>query len=441
MSPYPIYEVELVGTFANNGVIIGQPFAIGDGPATFVIPAGANQLLLGANDNAYSDNLGSWTLSVYTGSGSKPTISLVSPILVLANLDPVIVIEGSGFGSPTDCVPSYSNPCVNDRSYFKLSDVTQKWNAGYVVPGKLIGDTCNVSIYEWNNSEIVLQVHLSPLGFVSCPLQIGDTLKVQVWNPANTSDPSKPWTLTGTGQMGIFVSLTGGTINVGPYAVFSHNDIATLTNGVVAALNAQGIGISAADVNFTEVDTSFINVPGVAEVDDFIALPNDFIDLFSSDVTLIDTGAVAGLGGAAELLTLNLAQECSLAPSCLASPPELVATLATDILSLDETYVEQEDIYDYCSQPDYIIGPTQALEITIEGLTIPPSQLATINLPVAWSYAQGLSSPTCTAVIGGGSGGVLVAQAQPSGSVAITSPTVPRQRKWDSLRPGIKLHI
>jgi uncharacterized protein (TIGR03437 family) len=63
-SSYPVYASELVGTFANNGAIVGTPFPIGDGPASFIIPAGANQLLLGVDDNDYADNTGSWTLSV-----------------------------------------------------------------------------------------------------------------------------------------------------------------------------------------------------------------------------------------------------------------------------------------------------------------------------------------------------------------------------------------
>jgi hypothetical protein len=66
MSPssYPIYASELVGTFANNGVIVGTPFALGNGPTSLMIPAGANQLQLGVDDNCYYDNVGSWTLSV-----------------------------------------------------------------------------------------------------------------------------------------------------------------------------------------------------------------------------------------------------------------------------------------------------------------------------------------------------------------------------------------
>jgi uncharacterized protein (TIGR03437 family) len=61
---YPVYASELIGTFANNGVIVGNPFPVGDGPKTFTIPSGANQLLLGVDDNDYSDNTGSWQLKV-----------------------------------------------------------------------------------------------------------------------------------------------------------------------------------------------------------------------------------------------------------------------------------------------------------------------------------------------------------------------------------------
>jgi uncharacterized repeat protein (TIGR03803 family) len=54
-----VYLEELVGTFAYNGVIVGSPFAIGNGPKTVTIPTGANQLLLGVSDGWYNDNGGS----------------------------------------------------------------------------------------------------------------------------------------------------------------------------------------------------------------------------------------------------------------------------------------------------------------------------------------------------------------------------------------------
>lgn len=60
MSPYPIYEAQLVATFANSsGQIVGTPFAIGDF-GTFTIPTGATQLQLGVNDNWFGDNSGAW---------------------------------------------------------------------------------------------------------------------------------------------------------------------------------------------------------------------------------------------------------------------------------------------------------------------------------------------------------------------------------------------
>jgi hypothetical protein len=70
---YPIYLVELVGTFTNSlGAIVGTPFALGDGPTTITVPVGATQLQLGVNDDIYHDNAGSFTVDV-----SGPGISSV----------------------------------------------------------------------------------------------------------------------------------------------------------------------------------------------------------------------------------------------------------------------------------------------------------------------------------------------------------------------------
>ncbi len=106
-SSYPVYASELVGTFANNGVIVGTPFPIGDGPASFVIPAGANQLLLGVDDNDYADNTGSWILSV----SYAPLV--VSHVLNGASYQPGIVpgswatIYGTGLSTVTDSWDKY----------------------------------------------------------------------------------------------------------------------------------------------------------------------------------------------------------------------------------------------------------------------------------------------------------------------------------------------
>jgi hypothetical protein len=80
-SLYPIYTVELVGTFADSsGQIVGTPFPIGD-LATVTVPPGATQLQLGANDNAYYDNPGSWTVQVSETVIPEPS----TVVLVLAS--------------------------------------------------------------------------------------------------------------------------------------------------------------------------------------------------------------------------------------------------------------------------------------------------------------------------------------------------------------------
>jgi hypothetical protein len=70
----PAYLVELVGTFANKGVIVGQPFVIGNGPTKLTVPNGASQLLLGINDNLFSDN-GSGSFSVTVTSGCQVSVT------------------------------------------------------------------------------------------------------------------------------------------------------------------------------------------------------------------------------------------------------------------------------------------------------------------------------------------------------------------------------
>jgi uncharacterized protein (TIGR03437 family) len=72
-SSYPVYASELIATFANNGVIVGNPFPVGVGPNSFTIPSGANQLLLGVDDNDYSDNTGSWQIEVTYAAATGST--------------------------------------------------------------------------------------------------------------------------------------------------------------------------------------------------------------------------------------------------------------------------------------------------------------------------------------------------------------------------------
>ena len=87
MNPGPdVLSMELVGTFANNGVIVGRPFPIGNGPTVCTIPTGANQLLLGINDNRYGDNSGSFTVAVSgVPANTPPIVSCPSPTTAAAD--------------------------------------------------------------------------------------------------------------------------------------------------------------------------------------------------------------------------------------------------------------------------------------------------------------------------------------------------------------------
>jgi PEP-CTERM motif len=78
----PIYLAALIGDFTNSaGVVIGTPFAPGDGPFTISIPTGATELSLGINDDIYSDNSGALTIGV-TGVSGVPEPSTWAMIIL-----------------------------------------------------------------------------------------------------------------------------------------------------------------------------------------------------------------------------------------------------------------------------------------------------------------------------------------------------------------------
>ena len=98
------YLEQLLGTFADdNGVIVGQPFAIGNGPYTATIPAGATQLLLGFNDGGNADNSDGIYVSVTGQVGSIPQApatpsAVAGDASALIDFKPVV---GAGYTSYT----------------------------------------------------------------------------------------------------------------------------------------------------------------------------------------------------------------------------------------------------------------------------------------------------------------------------------------------------
>jgi hypothetical protein len=73
----PVYLEQLLGVFAKDGVIVGNPFKIGNGPVDVVIPVGANQLLLGFNDGMFEDNGGGVNVKITESTSSVPEPSSI----------------------------------------------------------------------------------------------------------------------------------------------------------------------------------------------------------------------------------------------------------------------------------------------------------------------------------------------------------------------------
>jgi len=83
---YPIYFMELVGTFADErGQIVGKPFKVGNGPINVSIPAGATRLQLGANLWAYGDARDYYSpLNVSVSGPPSPVMNVAGSIAHLA---------------------------------------------------------------------------------------------------------------------------------------------------------------------------------------------------------------------------------------------------------------------------------------------------------------------------------------------------------------------
>jgi hypothetical protein len=73
----PVLLETLLGVFAQNGVIVGNPFKIGNGPLDIAIPSGANQLLLGFNDGWYNDNGGGVSVNIVETPAAVPVPAAV----------------------------------------------------------------------------------------------------------------------------------------------------------------------------------------------------------------------------------------------------------------------------------------------------------------------------------------------------------------------------
>lgn len=94
---YPINLICLVGCFTDkNGSVVGTPFKIGNGSTTVNVPAGAYQIQIGANDDHFGDNTGSWTIQV-----TATSVCFVASPKARAQLGPAIGVP-QNFVPPTE---------------------------------------------------------------------------------------------------------------------------------------------------------------------------------------------------------------------------------------------------------------------------------------------------------------------------------------------------
>ena len=113
---YPAYIGCLIGAFTDGtGTIVGVPFYVGNG-RTVTAPAGANQLQLGTNDDDFSDDAGSWTVSVTADAGTPSAVALTAgPTLTADGTGDTFtakVTAPGGGGAPTGTVAFAANGTV-----------------------------------------------------------------------------------------------------------------------------------------------------------------------------------------------------------------------------------------------------------------------------------------------------------------------------------------
>jgi len=74
---FPFNFMNMIGVFTDaNGSIVGTPYAINDA-STLIVPSGATQLQLGADDNALFDNGGAVTMTI-SETPEPSTLALLS---------------------------------------------------------------------------------------------------------------------------------------------------------------------------------------------------------------------------------------------------------------------------------------------------------------------------------------------------------------------------
>lgn len=96
----PVFSGALIGAFADGtGALVAKPFLIANG-GSFKVPAGATQLQMGVNDHFFTDNGGSWSVSV-NGASPVTVNGTAKPYSVSGGLNSAYPFTDTGATSPT----------------------------------------------------------------------------------------------------------------------------------------------------------------------------------------------------------------------------------------------------------------------------------------------------------------------------------------------------
>ncbi len=108
-----------------------------------------------------------------------PTISAVGPFE--AKADMTLEISGGCFGTGNTVSGA-------DTAYFRISDLTARWNACWTGDPGTDLVTCKVS--SWANSAIIFSGFVNKYGMNGWLFTKGDHIEIKVWNPQSDKGPA-----------------------------------------------------------------------------------------------------------------------------------------------------------------------------------------------------------------------------------------------------------
>ena len=309
---------------------------------------------------------------------SSPSSFTIAPIA--AEVNPPVVLTGTGFGSFTPTLPFTGN-----SQYLQVFDKTANWSAGYGA------DFCSVHITKWTNSKIELVLDVGGRWNIFCPLTAGDQLTVTVY-PQNSSSMSANAVSSSMSADTISSSMSANAVaqNVQSllltsnqaYVAFDQQQAQNLLDNIETALGFSGSAIlsivpeQTINTNDVKILTDLIDLPeiGSSAVDDFETLGPEAIGFMP---------ATSGAESPPSLPVL-VAQEAN----------TLVSTIYVTIAQDEKkTFVPGSQQCDGYS-PHYILGPGVGLQITLLGsdsISIPKD--GNIIVPASFDYLNSANGP------------------------------------------------